>query len=100
MQQAGPGVGQGRATGGQDRAGQGRAEQGRAGAQGGRAVFRCRALVVLPSPWLCRSGQAYWSLCTIKVEGLKRRPPTQVGGRSLEFRGLGFRVWGFRGLGV
>ena len=29
-----------------------------------------------------------------QVEGLKRRPPTEVGGLGLEFRGLGFRVWG------
>ena len=33
------------------------------------------------------------SLCAVEVEGLKRPPTTQVGGRSLS---LGFRVTGYR----
>ena len=49
------------------------------------------------------AGKRIGSLCAIKIEALKRRPPTEVGGLSLEFRawdlgfrlqGLGFRVQG------
>ena len=36
------------------------------------------------------------SLCAIEVEGLKRRPPTEVGGLGPEFKGLGFGGLGFR----
>ena len=32
------------------------------------------------------AGKRIGSLCAIEVEGLKRRPPTEVGGLSLEFR--------------
>ena len=32
------------------------------------------------------AGQRLGSLCAIEVEGLKRRPPTEVGGLGLEFR--------------
>ena len=44
-------------------------------------VYRCY------SPHGCgKAGKRIGSLCAIEVEGLKRRPPTQVGGLSLEFR--------------
>ena len=32
------------------------------------------------------AGKRIGSLCAIEVEGIKRRPPTEVGGLSLEFR--------------
>ena len=32
------------------------------------------------------AGKRIGSLCAIEVERLKRRPPTEVGGLSLEFR--------------
>ena len=32
------------------------------------------------------AGERNGSLCAIEVEGLKRRPPTEVGGLCLEFR--------------
>ena len=32
------------------------------------------------------AGKRIGSLCAIEVGGLKRRPPTEVGGLSLEFR--------------
>ena len=38
------------------------------------------------------AGERLGSLCAIEVEGLKRRPPTEVGGLGLEFRVEGFRV--------
>ena len=67
---------------------QGRAGQGSTGPE--ENLLRYRAYRGCYSPYCCgeavrRSG----SLCAIEVEGLKRRPPTQVGGLSLEFR-----VWG------
>ena len=47
------------------------------------------------------AGERAGSFCAIEVEGLKRGPPTEVGGLGLEFRvwSLGFGVWGL-GFGV
>ena len=45
-------------------------------------------------PYGCgEAGKRIGSLCAVEVEGLKRRPPTEVGGLSLEFRvqGVGCR---------
>ena len=59
-------------------------------------LLRYRAYRGCYSPHGCgEAGERLGSLCAIEVEGLKRRPPTEVGGLGLEFRSLGFR-----GLGV
>ena len=96
-------AGQGRA--GPGRAGQGRAGQGRAG-QGQKGSLPKHpwsrgepapvpgGTWVLPFLWLWKPGKRIGSLCAIEVEGLKRRPPTEVSGLSLEFRVKGFRVQG------
>ena len=39
------------------------------------------------------AGMGIGSLCAVEVEGLKRRPPTEMGGLSLEFRVLGLGFW-------
>ena len=42
---------------------------------------------VLTGPHGCgEAGERIGSLCAIEVEGLKRRPPTEVGGLGLESR--------------
>ena len=58
-------------------------------------VFRYRVRRGCYGPRGCgEAGERAGSFCAIEVEGLKRRPPTEVGGLGLEFRvqGLGFRV--------
>ena len=67
---------QGGRGGQESRAGQGKgAGQGRAG----HVLF-----VGSPKPLL--GGERIGSLCAMEVEGLKRRPPTEVGGLGFEFR--------------
>ena len=104
---AGPGPG----GGGQGGLGEARGGQGGQGGPGGRQAgggggFRVFTLTGTstgpgtgPSrgcyrPYGCgEAGKRIGSLCAVEVEGLKRRPPTEVGGLSLEFRvqGVGCR---------
>ena len=56
-------------------------------ARGCQNLLRYRAGRGCYRPHGCgEAGKRIGSLCAIEVEGLKRRPPTEVGGLSLEFR--------------
>ena len=50
-------------------------------------MFRYRVRRGCYRPHGCgEAGERAGSFCAIEVEGLKRRPPTEVGGLGLEFR--------------
>ena len=50
-------------------------------------MFRYRVRRGCYVPHGCgEAGESIGSLCAIEVEGLKRRPPTEVAGLDLEFR--------------
>ena len=50
-------------------------------------MFRYRVRRGCYGPRGCgEAGEHAGSFCAIEVEGLKRRPPTEVGGLGLEFR--------------
>ena len=70
------------------------------GGEGGRELYEAWARVASGAGPVCgKAGRRTGSLCAIEVEGLKRHPPMEVGGLSLEFRmGLGLRC-SVQGLG-